>query len=80
MKKNEKKVPFFAQFLESQLSKQANGGRIKPDITDSRFDEVYVTLKFPSDSDEITDSRWDDFTDKFPSDSDEITSPKMDKC
>ena len=77
--KNNKKVPFFAQFLENQLTEQeVSGGK---GITSKKADVIFVTLKFPSDSDEITDKFSDDiYTKKFPSDSDEITSIKMDKC
>ena len=58
---NQKKVPFFAKFLEKQIEDQTEvkGGT----ITHPKKD-VFVTLKYPSDSDEYV-------TMKYPSDSDE---------
>lgn len=58
--KEEKKVPFFAKFLENQLKTEND---LKGGITHPKKD-VY-TLKYPSDSDEYQ-------TMKYPSDSDEI--------
>ena len=67
----EKKVPFFAQFLENEIkvSNKANGGGLD------------VTNKHPSDSDEATHKSIDGVifvTDKYPSDSDEATSKFLD--
>lgn len=59
--KNEKKVPFFAKFLEEQLDEKASvkGGK----ITSPKLDLVF-TMKYPSDGDEHV-------TMKYPSDNDE---------
>ncbi len=60
------KKPFFAQFLENQLSESeqqnSKGGRVL--ITKPAFD-LDQTMKYPSDSDE------GDVTMKYPSDNDE---------
>lgn len=75
MKKN-KKVPFFAQFLENQVidDKTIKAGR----PTDVCHD-IMITLKAPSDEDEVTSPKLDiDVTLKYPSDREEVTSPKMD--
>lgn len=62
-----KKTPFFARFLENQISTKKmetmNGGATQKFPSDS--DEAEVTMKAPSDSDE------GNVTMKHPSDSDE---------
>ena len=72
--KNEKKVPFFAKFLENQLNEgeSVHGGKITKPSLDTVFTKKYpsdddepVTLKYPSDNDEHV-------TLKYPSDNDEI--------
>ncbi len=62
--KNQKKVPFFAKFLETQVKDEdeVKGGKLK--ITKPMLD-VVQTMKYPSDSDEHQ-------TMKYPSDSDEL--------
>jgi len=60
------KKPFFAKFLENQMSEtekqQSKGGRVI--ISKPAFD-LDQTMKYPSDSDE------GDVTMKYPSDNDE---------
>ena len=51
--------PFFARFLEKQVLENATGGGGGP----------FVTLKFPSDTDEVV-------TQKFPSDTDESSDDR----
>jgi len=76
MKKNEKKVPFFAQFLENQITEnEVKGGS---HISD-KLSDMY-TKKYPSDCDEVTSPKLDIVvTLKYPSDADEVTSPKLDE-
>jgi hypothetical protein len=57
--------PFFARLLEAQELKQASGGFPMTRKCPSDSDTV-VTMKYPSDSDEIATTL------KYPSDSDEI--------
>ncbi|MBD2677224.1 MULTISPECIES: microviridin/marinostatin family tricyclic proteinase inhibitor [Nostoc] len=67
---NSQAVPFFARFLEGQsfedLSDEASeaisGG--SHHVTKKKDDEIFVTQKFPSDSDEYV-------TLKYPSDGDD---------
>ena len=53
-KKQNLKKPFFANFLENQMSKneqneiQGNGGATSP------LKDVVYTMKYPSDSDEVS--------------------------
>lgn len=77
MEKNEKKVPFFAKFLENQVKedKSVKGGS----DTTTKLDDVF-TDKYPSDADEVTSPKLDiQVTMKYPSDGDEVTSPGMDE-
>ncbi|WP_136667017.1 microviridin/marinostatin family tricyclic proteinase inhibitor [Flavobacterium sp. H122] len=76
MKKNENaKKPFFANFLENQISKDEQNA-VQGGITTVLKDNAQ-TMKYPSDSDEayeslITKPIYDDAqTMKYPSDSDE---------
>jgi hypothetical protein len=77
MKKNETaKKPFFANFLENQISKDDQNA-IQGGITSVLKDNLQ-TMKYPSDSDEAQ-------TMKYPSDSDEayelgITKPAFDNA
>ncbi len=78
MKKEEKRIPFFAKFLENQLKKEDDVKGGSGSIT-TPLGDVPVTLKYPSDSDEITSNKNDiAVTLKYPSDGDEVTSPKLD--
>ncbi len=71
---NSQAVPFFARFLEGQSfedlsdqeSEAISGGRCG--VTKKKDDQVFVTQKFPSDSDEAV-------TQKFPSDGDDQNFP-----
>lgn len=59
---NSQAVPFFARFLEGQnvedLSDEASeaisGGKKDDGLTRPKKDEVFVTLKFPSDNEDST--------------------------
>jgi hypothetical protein len=57
-KQSASSVPFFARYLEEQESLQVK--------TDVKAGIIFVTLKYPSDTDEIF------HTLKYPSDSDEV--------
>lgn len=65
MKNQNLKKPFFANFLENQLT-QDESNTVQGGITNPKFDSDN-TLKYPSDSDE-------DVTMKAPSDNDEDTT------
>ncbi|NHN27925.1 microviridin/marinostatin family tricyclic proteinase inhibitor [Flavobacterium jejuense] len=71
MKKQELKKPFFANFLENQLTKEGSN-EVQGGVT-SRTEDIYQTLKYPSDSDEDTTKPALDLahTLKYPSDNDE---------
>lgn len=58
----EKELPFFARFLESQSA----APDLVPVQTDVRAGAKFVTLKYPSDKDELEQTL------KAPSDKDEI--------
>jgi len=76
------KKPFFANFLENQMSNEekstVQGGDI---ITLKTADTIYVTLKYPSDNEDgpgpiVTSKNLDMMqTMKYPSDNDETGGP-----
>ena len=61
MKKDSKKSPFFAKFLEKQISstESVNGGT-QSVATNKKSDQILVTMKYPSDRDEMTFSNYDE--------------------
>ena len=65
MKKQDKKKPFFANFLENQIkeTEQVKGGKSSNSITypwrdnvTSPYKDGHQTMKYPSDGDEGVDS------------------------
>lgn len=66
------KKPFFAAFLESQLSTEESQGVQGGEIT-TRIADIVQTMKYPSDIEESTKPTLDmEHTLKYPSDGDEI--------
>lgn len=72
---NDKAVPFFARFLEGQFCEdlseeemeKVQGGIRYAQPTRPKKDEIFTTLKYPSDNEEGGNA----VTKKYPSDSDE---------
>jgi len=67
------KKPFFAKFLENQVTEKENRkvkGGVSPVLT-NKFADLDQTMKFPSDNDE------GDHTMKYPSDGDEDNTQLM---
>lgn len=73
MKNQNLKKPFFANFLESQLTKEESNEVQGGAKVTSISEDVAHTLKYPSDSDDDTTSPLSDqvHTMKHPSDSDD---------
>jgi hypothetical protein len=72
MKNQELKKPFFANFLENQLT-QGESNEVQGGALTSKLNDGDHTLKFPSDSDDDTTNPISDnvHTMKYPSDNDE---------
>lgn len=75
MKKQELKKPFFANFLENQLS-QGESNEVQGGTLTSILKDTAYTLKYPSDSDDDNTNPIADTvqTMKYPSDNDDSGS------
>jgi hypothetical protein len=69
MKNKETKKPFFAKFLENQITSEESSALNGGDGYTKPSKDLAVTLKYPSDDDEAV-------TMKYPSDDDEAVTLK----
>ncbi len=76
MKNKKSKKPFFAKFLENQISSEESSALNGGDGFTKPVKDVAVTLKYPSDNDEFVTLKYpsdddEDVTLKYPSDGDD---------